>query len=145
MNDDENATLTMKNVELTVSGWIFVRNPPGSYAIEPDAPLGLGDVLRAALEECGLGDRLQDIYRACDRVAEPRFAKRIAELEAIRQRIVADADAASLSQLDQIEGILNPTGGLSSGSPNPTPVRGTEGEQHLPHKDPKKTGKEKKV
>ena len=92
MQEDENVTLTWASVELTVSGWIYVKDPPGSYAIEPDAPLGLGDVLKAALDECGLGDRLDEVYRACDRAAGPRFAKTIAELEAMRQRVLADAD-----------------------------------------------------
>lgn len=83
MKEEENVTLTMANVELTVSGWIYVKDPAGSYPIAPDTPLHLVDVLKAALEECGLGDRLEEVYRACDKAAEPRFAKRIEELEAI--------------------------------------------------------------
>lgn len=90
MTDDESATLTMKNVELTVSGWIYVKDPPGSYPIDPDAPLHLGDLLKAALDECGLGDRLEDVYRACRTAAAPRFAKPIAELEAVRQKVLSE-------------------------------------------------------
>ncbi|CAN5925122.1 hypothetical protein BH11MYX4_BH11MYX4_02860 [soil metagenome] len=90
MKPTDDATLTMASVELTVSGWISVKEPPGSYAIEPDAPFGLGDLLKAALEACGLGDRLEEVYRACDRAAKPRFAKRIAELEAIRRSVLGE-------------------------------------------------------
>ena len=116
MKEDQNVTLTMKNVELTVCGWINVADPPGSYALEPDAPLGLLDVLKAALDECGLGDRLEDVYWACHKAAEPRFAKRIAELEAT-----------------QVANIVDATGGLVNGLPNLTPLPGTEGEQHRPY------------
>lgn len=94
MGEDETrdeAALTMDSVSLTVSGWIFVKDPPGSYGIGPDAPLPLGDVLKAALEECGLGDRLDEVYRACHRAAAPRFATSIAELEAVRRRVLSEA------------------------------------------------------
>jgi hypothetical protein len=134
MNSDH-ANLTMRSVELLVAGWINVTDPPGSYGIEPDAPLGLLDVLKAALDECGLGDRLEDVYWACHTAAAPRFAKRIAELEAIRQRVLADADAASL---DQVAKILDPTGGLNNGPPNLTPVAGTQAEQHRPYESRKR-------
>jgi len=107
MKEDENVTLTMKNVGLTVSGWINVKNPPGSFPIDPDEMLDLADLLQVALDECGLGDRLRDVYLACDRAAEPRFAKRIAELEAIRLRVLGETDVAPL---DQIEKIMRPTG-----------------------------------
>lgn len=138
----DDTTLTMKNVDLLVTGWIYVKDPPGTYSIEPDGPLGLGDLLKAALDECGLGDRLEEVYRACDKAAEPRFAKRIAELEAIRLRVLADAD-----ETDQILKILDRTGTLSGAtgqSTNLKPVPGTEGEQHLPYRDPGKKGREKK-
>ena len=144
MQEDENVTLTWASVELTVSGWIYVKDPAGSYPIDPDAPLYLGDVLKAALDECGLGDRLEDVYRACRSAAAPHFEKPIAELEAVRRRVLADAEASSLSQPDPLDRILDSTGSLSSGPPNLTPVRGTEGEQHVPYEAPKKTGPEKK-
>jgi len=89
MTAEEDTTLTMKSVELTVSGWIYVKDPAGSSPIDPDAPLHLGDVLKAALDECGLGDRLEDVYRACRTAAAPRFAKPIAELEAVRQKVLS--------------------------------------------------------
>ena len=107
MKEDEDVTLSMKNVGLTVSGWINVKNPPGSFEIDPDERLDLAHILKVALDECGLGDRLRDVYLACDRAAEPRFAKRIAELEAIRLRVLGEADVAPL---DQIEKIMRPTG-----------------------------------
>jgi hypothetical protein len=136
MNSDD-ANLTMRSVELLVAGWINIMNPPGSYPIEPEAPLALLDVLKTALDECGLGDRLEDVYWACHKAAEPRFAKRIVELEAVRQQALG---AAEVVPVNQIENILNLAGGLAT-TPNLKPTRGTEREQHLPYKDPSQSRK----
>jgi len=136
MNSDD-ANLTMSSVELLVAGWINLKDPPGSYALEPDAPLGLLDVLKAALDECGLGDRLEDVYWACHKAAEPGFAKRIAELEATRRQVLGEAEVVPV---DQIENILNLAGGATT-TPSLKPTPDTEREQHLPYKDPSRSRK----
>lgn len=87
---NDKATLTMNSVALMVSGFIYVPDPPGSYAMDPDEPLALLDLLKPALEACGLSDRLDDVYLACRAAAESHFVKTIAELEALRVRVLSE-------------------------------------------------------
>jgi hypothetical protein len=93
---DDDAALSEESVGLTVCGLLYSRDPPGSFAIDPDNhPVQLAEILEAALGACGLGDRLQEVHDACRAAAMPHFAKRVAELEKVRRDIVAKETESS--------------------------------------------------
>ena len=73
MADRTDPRLTLKNVAPMLSGMIYVPDPPGSYAIEPDRQLFLDEVLLHALKVCGLEDRSQEVYDAAWAYAAPFF------------------------------------------------------------------------
>ena len=85
MADSTDPRLTLKNVAPMISGMIFVPDPAGSYAIDPDRHVFLDEVLLHALKVCGLEDRIQEVYDAAWAYAAPHFQAEVDRLEAVRK------------------------------------------------------------
>lgn len=86
MAKDDNQ-VTFENVELTVGGWIFIPDPPGSFPVDPiDARLSLEGLLVEAMMRCGLKDRVEDVLHEVRNLAAPHFAKEVERLEGVRQK-----------------------------------------------------------
>lgn len=81
--------ITFDSFELTVSAVVHSSYPPATLAADPDEPVALNDALAHGLRACGLDDRLEDVAAAVREFLLPRFEKRVAEFEAMRQKALS--------------------------------------------------------
>lgn len=79
-----------RSFELLVAAMVRSASPPCTFETGPDEPVALYDAVAEALMTCGLGDRIEDVCRAIHEQLRPRFAKTVAEFEAMRQKALAE-------------------------------------------------------